>query len=271
MKGVGAAAARGSVSACVIARDDEATIGACLRSLAWVDECVVVLDERSRDGTEQKARAAGARVVPHAYAGNIEQKNFALEQLKGEWVLALDADEVLSPELATKMRDWIEFASADFAAAELNRVTHYLGRWHRHGDFYPDWQLRLFRRGSGRFEGTNPHGRVAIDGACARLTGDLEHYSYRDLADQIERVQSFSAVAAEALHRRERRVRLSDLVLRPPARFLRAYVLKRGFQDGFSGFVVAAVTAFHVFLKYAKLWELELASVEKRGAGRKST
>ena len=260
MTGAGTAA-RGGVSACVIARDDETTIGACLKSLEWVDECVVVLDERSRDATEQKARAAGARVVVHPYEGNIEQKNYALDQLKeSEWVLALDADEVLSPELATRMRDWIAHAPAECTAAELNRVIHYLGRWHRHGDFYPDWQLRLFRRGRGRFEGTNPHGRIEVDGASEKLAGDLEHYSYRDLADQIERVRSFSAIEAAALHRRGRRARISDIVLRPPARFLRAYILKRGFLDGFPGFIVASVTAFHVFFKYAKLRERELAN-----------
>ncbi len=259
------AAARGGVSACVIARDDETTIGACLHSLEWVDECVVVLDERSRDSTEQRARVAGARVMIHRYEGNIEQKNFALDQLKGEWVLALDADEVLSPELAKRMRDWLEGAPESCAAAELNRVTYYLGRWHRHGDFYPDWQLRLFRRGRGRFEGTNPHGRAVVAGECVRLEGDLEHYSYKDLADQIERVQAFSSVEAVELERRGRRARISDIVLRPAARFLRAYVQKRGFLDGFPGFVVAAVTAFHVFLKYAKLWERE------RNIGRTST
>jgi len=250
-------AAPSGVSACVIARDDESTIGRCLQSLDWVDECVVVLDERSRDATEQEARAAGARVVIHAYEGNIEQKNFALEQLKGEWVLALDADEALSAELGSRLRDWIARDGAGFAAAELNRVTHYLGHWHRYGDFYPDWQLRLFRRDRGRFEGANPHGRARVDGSCARLVGDLEHYSYKDIADQIERVQSFSAIEARELQKQGRVARISDIVLRPPARFLRAYILKRGFLDGFPGFVVASVTAFHVFLKYAKLWELE--------------
>jgi len=251
------AAAREGVSACVIARDDETTIDACLRSLGWVDECVVVIDERSRDATEQRARAAGARVMVHPYEGNIEQKNFALDQLKSEWVLVLDADEVLSPELTVRMRDWLEGAPSACAAAELNRVTHYLGRWHRHGDFYPDWQLRLFRRGCGRFEGMNPHGRAVVRGESVRLEGDLEHYSYKDLADQIERVQAFSSIEAAELGRRGRRARISDIVLRPIARFLRAYVLKRGFLDGFPGFVVAAVTAFHVFLKYAKLRERE--------------
>ncbi len=251
------AAARGGVSACVIARDDETTIGACLRSIEWVDECVVVLDERSRDATEQKAREAGARVMIHPYEGNIEQKNFALDQLKCEWVLVLDADEALSPGLTKRMRDWLEGAPPRCAAVELNRVTHYLGRWHRHGDFYPDWQLRLFRRGLGRFEGMNPHGRAVVPGERVRLEGDLEHYSYKDLADQIERVQAFSSVEAAELERRGRRARISDIVLRPIARFLRAYVLKRGFLDGFPGFVVAAVTAFHVFLKYAKLRERE--------------
>ena len=247
----------GSVSACVIARDAAATLGACLASIAWVDECVVVIDERSCDESEELARKAGARVIRHPYTGNVEQKNFALDCVKSTWVLALDADEALSHELAGRLRSWIEGESDGCVGVELNRVTRHLGRWLRHGDFYPDWQLRLFRQDSGRFSGANPHGRVGVEGPVCRVSGDLEHYSYADLADQIERVQSYSAEAARGLFAAGRSAQIRDLALRPLARFLRAYLLKRGFLDGIPGFVVAAVTAFHVFLKYAKLWELE--------------
>jgi glycosyltransferase involved in cell wall biosynthesis len=245
------------VSACVIARDDARTLERCLASLAWADETVVVLDERSRDASEDIARAAAARVLRHAYEGNVEQKNFALDQVKHDWVVSLDADEALSPALAVRLRERLARADDALAGLELDRVTRHLGRWIRHGDFHPDWQLRVFRRSRGRWSGSNPHGRVRVTGSVERLAGDLEHASYADLADQIARVQEFSRIEAEELYRRGRRARLSDLCLRPPARFLRAYLLKAGFRDGVPGFVIAAVTAFHVLLKYAKLWELE--------------
>jgi hypothetical protein len=140
---------------------------------------------------------------------------------------------------------------------EINRVTFHLGRWIRHGDFYPDWQLRLFRRGAGEWAGVNPHGRVQLPGVVRRLPGECEHRSYRDLADQVDRIQDFSRIQARAWHAEGLPVRIRDMVLRPPARFLRAYLLKQGFRDGVPGLVIATATAFHVFLKYAKLWELE--------------
>jgi glycosyltransferase involved in cell wall biosynthesis len=256
-----------AVSGCVIARDDASRIEACLASLAWTDETVVVIDERSCDATEPLARRAGARVLRHAYEGNLEQKNFALDQLKTDWVVALDADEALSPELSVRLRERLASDPDGLHGIELNRVTRHLGRWIRHGDFHPDWQLRVFRRSRGRWAGSNPHGRVRVAGRVERLAGDLEHASYQDLSDQLARVQEYSRVEAEQLHRRGRRARISDLCLRPPARFLRAYLLKAGFLDGVPGFVIAAVTAFHVFLKYAKLWELGRAA---RGDGRGS-
>jgi len=245
------------VSACVIACDDALRIGRCLDSLAWADETVVVIDARSCDASEALAVASGARVLRRDYDGNVEQKNFALDQLKHDWVIALDADEALSPELALRLQDRLAHAEDELAGLELNRVTWHLGRWIRHGDFHPDWQLRVFRRSRGRWAGSNPHGRVRVTGRIERLAGDLEHWSYVDLADQLARVQAYSRVEAEALHRRGRRARVSDLCLRPPARFLRAYLLKAGFRDGMPGFLIAALTAFHVLLKYAKLWELE--------------
>jgi glycosyltransferase involved in cell wall biosynthesis len=245
------------VSACVIARDDALQIERCLASLAWTDETVVVIDERSGDGTEALARQAGARALRHAYQGNVEQKNFALDQAKHDWVVALDADEALSPALASRLRERLADDPPELDGIELNRVTRHLGRWIRHGDFHPDWQLRVFRRSRGRWAGSNPHGRVRLVGRDERIAGDLEHASYLDLADQVARVQEYSRVEALELHRRGRRARVSDLCLRPPARFLRAYLLKAGFLDGMPGFLIAAVTAFHVLLKYAKLWEIE--------------
>jgi glycosyltransferase involved in cell wall biosynthesis len=245
------------LSVCIIACDEEDRIGRCLDSAAFADDRLVVLDARSRDRTGELAVERGARVIVHPYRGNIEQKNFALEQAKHDWVLSLDADEALSPELAAALRQLLREPEAlsGIDGVELDRVTFHLGRWIRHGDFHPDWQLRLFRRAGARFTGVNPHGRVRVEGRVLRVAGELEHYSYDDFADQLERIQSFSTIQADELERRGRRVHARDLVLSPPWRFFRAYVLKRGFLDGWPGFVVAAATAFHVFAKYAKLWE----------------
>jgi len=245
-----------SASACVIARDAEATLERTLASLAWCDECVVVLDPRSRDGTEALARAAGARVIAHAYAGNVEQKSFAIAQAKADWVVALDADEALSAGLADRLRAFLRDPEPGCDGVLLNRVVFHLGRWIRHGDFHPDWQLRAFRREGARVVGRNPHGRVQVPGRVVRVAGDLEHRSYASLADQIERVQAFSRIEAEGLFAEGWRARPSHLLLRPAARFLRAYALRQGFRDGIPGLLIAGVTAFHVFLKYAKLWEL---------------
>lgn len=250
-----AAAGPSGVSACVIARDDADRIRDCLRSLAWADECIVVVDDRSRDATEAIARELGAQVIRRRYEGNVAQKNCALDLAKCEWVLALDADEVVSDALGEALRALLRDPD-DADGYELSRLTFHLGRWIRHGDFQPDRQLRFFRRERGRWSGSEPHGRVRVAGRVGRVAGDLLHYSYRDLDDQIERIRAFSAIEADAMARAGRPARLRDLVLRPPARFLRAYLLKAGFRDGWPGFVIAAMTAYHVLLKYARLFEL---------------
>lgn len=252
-----------AASACVIACNEERNLRRCLESVAWVEDRVVVVDARSTDATERIARDLGARVSVHPYEGNVEQKNVALGLAKHDWVIALDADEALQPELAESIREVIASDGAGADGFLVNRITFHLGRWIRHGDFFPDWQLRVFRRSRGRWAGVNPHGRVEVDGRIERIAGELAHWSYRDLADQVERIQEFSRIQAAALHAAGRRTRLGDLWLRPAARFVRAYALKQGFRDGVPGFVIAAATSFHVFLKYAKLWEIE-RGVERR-------
>jgi glycosyltransferase involved in cell wall biosynthesis len=245
------------LSVCIIACDEERELERCLDSIPWSDEIIIVVDSRSRDGTEALARQRAHRVEVRDYQGDIEQKSYCTGLATGEWVLILDPDEAMSDELGREVRGLVLSNSSAHAAYELDRRTYHLGRWIQHGDFYPDWTLRLFRRDRMRWVGANPHGRVEVDGPVGRAAGFLDHYSYTDLADQIDRIQRFSDQAAKAQFAAGRRVRWSDLVLRPPARFARAYFLKRGLLDGLPGFLIAAATAFHVLLKYAKLWELE--------------
>ena len=259
-----------ALSVCLLARDEEAELARCLAAVEWADEIVVVVDDRSRDGTERVARALASRVERRAYAGDVEQKRYCTSLAKHDWVLILDPDEVVPVELADSIRAALAASGAHASgeivgsldskrdlpvAYRLNRITYHLGRWIRHGDFYPDWKLRLFRRSRARFVGFDPHGRVEVEGQVGVLQGDLEHYSYRDLADQVQRIQFFSDQAADALVVRQRPFRIRDLVLRPPARFLRSYFLKQGLRDGLPGFVIAVASGFYVFLKYAKQWE----------------
>ena len=243
------------LGACVIACNEERDLPRCLESLAFADERVVVVDARSRDATLEIARRSGARVFQREYAGNIEQKRFALAQAESDWILSLDADEAVTPQLAREIRGVLAEPEPRVVGYELNRVTWHLGRWIRHGDFHPDWQLRLVRRGAGDWSGTNPHGRLRVTGPVRRLRGELEHHSYRDLADQVDRIQDFSTAHSRSARPRAAAGAVRDLLLRPPARFLRAFVLKQGFRDGVPGLVIAGATAFHVFLKYAKEWE----------------
>lgn len=253
----GSARAREPVSVCVLACDEQDELERCLDAVAWADEIVVVVDAKSRDGSLAVARRRAHRVETRPYHGDVEQKRHAVSLAKYDWALIVDPDEVVTPALADSIRTALAHARVDpeVAGFELNRATWHLGRWIRHGDFYPDWKLRLFRRSRARFVGRDPHGRVEVDGRVERLAGELLHYSYRDLADQIARIQFFSGEAAAALQREGFRVGLRHLVLHPPARFLRALVIKRGLLDGVPGFVIAAASAFYVFLKYAKLWE----------------
>lgn len=251
---------RAPLSAAIIAYNEARNLPRCLASIRWVDEVVIVVDPRSDDDTEKIARASGARVLLREYPGDIEQKSFCVDRVSHEWVLIVDPDEVVTPGLAREIREVLRVAPDGPAGYEINRITWHLGRWIRHGDFYPDWTLRLFRRSAARWVGMNPHGRILVDGGVARLRGELEHYSYWDLADQIDRIQNFSEQSARALQRSGRSAGFGRLVLRPPLRFVRSYVLKRGFLDGWPGFIIAAASAFHVFLKYAKLYERRLGA-----------
>lgn len=247
----------GTLSVCILAYNAEALLPRVLAGVAWADEIVVAVDSKSTDATEAIARAGATRVELVPYRGDTATKRHTVGLATGTWVFVVDADEIVPPELASEVRAAVDHAPLDVGGFEVNRLTYHLGRWIRHGDFYPDWVLRIARRSELSYVGRDPHGRLSVRGRVERLVTPLEHYSYRDLAHQIERIQFFSDEAARALADSGHRARRRDLVFRPPARFLRAYVLKRGFLDGTAGFILAAGTAFHVFLKYAKLWERE--------------
>jgi glycosyltransferase involved in cell wall biosynthesis len=248
--------ARPPVSGVVIARDEADRIGRCLESLAFCDE-IVVVDSLSTDGTREVARRHTPRVIEQPFLGYVRQKNFALDQAKHDWVVCLDADEGLSPELAAEIPRAIAEAGDEVAGFELDRVTFFLGVWHDRGEWYPDPQLRVFRRSRGRWGGRDPHDHVRVDGQVRRLRGRLLHWNYRSLSEHVQTIDRFSARLAAAMQEEGLRFRLRDLLLRPLGRFLKGYLLRGGFRKGVPGLLVSASTAYYVFMKYAKLWELE--------------
>ena len=245
------------VSVCIITKDEEGNLPDCLASVKWAEE-IVVVDSRSKDRTREIAAAAGARVIERDFPGHVEQKNFAVEQARHDWVLCLDADERLSPGLVASVQGALE-APGGAAGFEFARLTFHCGHPIRHGGWYPDRKLRLFDRRKGKWGGRNPHDRVEVRGPVGRLDGDLLHDSYRSLSDHLRQIDFFTTISAKEKRARGVRSSLARMALRPAWKFLRMYVLKAGFLDGPQGFVVAVLGSYYVFLKYAKLRELERA------------
>lgn len=242
------------ISGCVIAFQEADRIVACVESLAFCDE-VIVVDSKSADGTRELAAAAGARVIEnHPFPGHKEQKQFAVEAAAHDWVLCLDADErvtgALREEIEAQRR-----AGFPAAAYEVERRNHYLGRIVNYGMFGPERKIRLFDRQRAKWGGTNPHDRVEVDpdATTTKLSGAIEHLSYRDFAHHKSTIESFTKIAAQAMHDRGRRASLGDMLLRPPAAALKSILLQMGFLDGWRGFVIAWMAGYYDWVKYRRL------------------
>jgi glycosyltransferase involved in cell wall biosynthesis len=245
--------ARRPFSLCIITLNEAANLRRCIGSVTFADE-VVVLDCGSTDGTAELARELGARVEVEPFRGHVQQKRRAVELARHDWVLCLDADEEVSAPLAAE----IERALGEDGCSgyELPRKTHYLGRFIEHGGWWPEYRLRLFDRRRGGWTGHDPHDRVEVEGGVRQLRGPLHHFNYRDVRHHLDKVNSYTSIMAQGMRERGRRFSYAALLLRPPGRFLKMYVVRRGFLDGWRGFLIAAIGGFYVFLKYAKLWEL---------------
>ncbi len=245
------------ISACVIAKDEADRIVPCLESLHFCDE-IVVLDSGSSDGTPDLCRNHGARVVETDWPGWIAQKNRAVDAARNDWILSLDADERVDATLRASILALAEdhAVGPDRAVAyEVTRLNRYLGRWIRHGGWYPEWRIRLFDRRHARWGGIDPHDRVEVEGRVGRLShGNLEHFSYRSLADHVRQINRFTSVAADEMLKRGRRPGALAMVVRPPFHAFRMYVVRLGFLDGVPGFVAATMYGWYVFLKYAKAY-----------------
>lgn len=233
-------------------------IGRTLESVAdWAGEIVIVLNEEVQDATETIARQHGATVFRETWKGHIAQKNSAAAKATQPWILGLDADEVVSPALQAEIRDLFGCADAveRCAAYSFPRCTSFCGRWIRHGDWYPDRQTRLWRRGAARWSGLDPHDRLEVQGPVGRLRSDLLHFTAESIDRQLLKVSQYSDYFVQQALAANRRPTWFDLAVRPAWRFVRAYGLRLGFLDGWQGYYIAWNTAFYSLTRYIKVLE----------------
>jgi glycosyltransferase involved in cell wall biosynthesis len=243
------------ISAALITYNEELNITEALQSLSWADE-IVVVDSGSKDATLDICRRFTDRILHRDWTGYVDQKNFAAEQAKNDWIFSLDADERPSPELCAEIR---ELSEKGFSKPGYNvpRVAFFMGRWIRHGDWYPDYQLRLFDRRHGKWKGGRVHESVKIGEKPGFLNGEIYHFTYRSFSDYLGRLETYSSLAALDYQQQGKSATPLKLLGNPIAAFIKSYLLKRGFLDGMPGFTVAVMGVVSVFFKYAKLYELK--------------
>lgn len=247
------------LSVVIIAKNEAHNLPRCLGSVrGWVSEIVVALNDTT-DASEAIARDFGARVQHLPWQGYRDTKNAALGLARHDWILSLDADEEVSPALRDDLAAFFRRADAPrFSGASFPRKVWFIDRWITHGDWYPDYSLRLLRRGQARWGGDAfVHEKVEADGAVARLRGDLLHHSFPTLSSHVAKINPFADLFVRQQQARGSRFSLGAAVFRPGWRFFRAYVLRRGFLDGFPGFYIAWATAFGAFVRYSRLYEAE--------------
>ena len=241
------------LSACIITFNEADRIEACVRSVDFCDE-IVVVDAHSTDRTRELATALGARVIERDWPGYRTQKQFAVDSARHDWVLCLDADERVSPQLRAEILALRQAGLTAAAGWSIPRITDYFGRFLRHGNAYPDRLVRLFDRRRGGWAGEEIHENTRVEGRVGRLRGHLEHYSYRSLHDHQTRMQRYADLMAQALYQRGRRCGLAPVLLNPQWRFVRGYLLRLGFLDGWRGLVFALVESGYVRRKYLGLY-----------------
>ena len=243
------------ISAVLITFNEEEKIEAALQSLEGIASEIIVVDSHSLDKTVKLVRKYTDKIFERAWTNYADQKNFADSHAVHPWILSLDADERLSPELRNELLALAK-TEPSCAAFSMPRKVFYLGRWIRHSGWYPDRKIRLFRKGLARWEGEYVHERLVVDGDVGTLRGAILHFTYRDIHDHLTRINRFSDLGAQKLYAAKKKCRWHHLVLLPGSRFLKSYIVKRGFLDGFAGLVIAVLHGYSIFVRYAKLREI---------------
>lgn len=238
----------------IITFNEQNNIEKCIKSAPQVSE-IIVVDSFSKDDTAKVAERLGAKVYHREFKGFREQKQYACSLATQPWILSLDADEALSPELQNEMDEL--FSKKQLAMGyRIPRLSYHLGRWIRHGGWYPDYQTRLFNKESYEWVGGEVHEQVKIKGSVETLKNNLEHFVFDDLRDQMSTNNLYSSKGALQLYKENKKFFVTKLVFKPFWKFVECYFLKSGWKDGVAGFIIALGAAQSMFMKYAKLWEL---------------
>jgi len=244
------------LSVVIITFNEERNIGRCIGSVREVADEIVVVDSFSTDRTREICENSGVKFIEHAFEGHIQQKNFAITQAKYPHQLSLDADEALSEELKAEIlkikNDWQN------DGYRMNRLTNYCGKWIHHCGWYPDTKLRLYDSAKGSWGGTNPHDKFEMNSGSkvGFLKGDILHYSYYAIEEHIRQADKFSTIAAKELVSLGKMVTYFQIIVNPVAKFIRNYILRLGFLDGFYGFIICRIAAHETYLKYTKARQL---------------
>ncbi|MBM4348322.1 MAG: glycosyltransferase family 2 protein [Deltaproteobacteria bacterium] len=253
------------VSVYVLTFNNLRTIEQCLKSLHWAEELVVV-DSGSTDGSYEVCQRYTDKLYRKEFQGHRDQYQYAADLTKCDWIMFVDADEEIPSALVEEIRLGLKDGAEGTEGFFVYRQTYYLGKWIQYGGWYPDGEIRLYRREKGRWEG-GLHAKVVVDGKVSVLKNKYLHYTYRDISDQIQTIDKYSRIAAEDLVQSGEKFSLFKLFFHPPFRFIKEYFLKSGFRDGLPGLIIAVATMFYVFIKYAKFWELTALSKKEKKNG----
>lgn len=252
------------LSVVIVTQNEQDRIGQCLESVKWANE-IIVVDAFSTDKTAEICRSYTNKIYSRQWDGFIPQKNYALALATRDWVLSLDADEQLEEQLIAEIKTALGTKGNDCTAYSMPRKTYYLGRWMMHSGWYPDRKIRLIRKGSGVWAGLEPHDALEVKGRVCMLKGNILHYSFRSLSHHITKLDYFTDSASSELIKSGRHVNFIDMITHSSGMFVKMFFIKRGFMDGVQGLIASCISAFHVFMKYAKAWEIR----EGRGRNKK--
>lgn len=239
----------------IITKNEEANIERCLRSVKWADE-IILVDSDSTDRTVEIAKEYSARIMTVKWQGYGLTKQFGVDQASKEWILSIDADEVVTPELAHEIKTVVASPNKN-NGYYMPRKTNFMGRWIEHCGWYPDLLLRLFLKERGRFDGATVHEKVVLEGPAGVLRNDLLHYSNPSLEHYLRKFNLYTTLGAQKAAKESKQISLKDIVLRPTAAFIKHYITRAGFRDGIEGFILSALSSTAVMVKYAKLRELQ--------------
>ena len=242
-----------AISVSIICYNEEKNIRRCLESVKWADE-IIILDSFSTDRTLDICREFSENIFQHDFDGHVQQKNRALQSCSYNWVICLDADEVISKELRESIQS-IDTEKIEYKGFYVPRRVFYLGKWINYSGWYPDYKMRFFDKRFGRWEGVNPHDKVNVRGKTATLRGDLLHYSYENISAHLIQMDRFTDIQACEYEKMGEKPSVINFTLRPLYKFIKSFIIKRGFMDGMRGFIIASMGAFYVFMKFLKLYE----------------